>query len=119
MTPDKIVVLIFSLGAISFIYWFFLGKKPKKSGLTTEVEIAVSGGFTPQEIIIPSGKSIKLVFLRDDPNTCLEEVFIPDLKIKKELPLNTKVSIETTFPHPGEYPFHCSMNMFFGKIIAV
>lgn len=119
MTPDKVFVLIFSLGLIVFVYWYFLGKKTKKGKLVTEVEITVSGGYSPQEVFVPSGKPITLTFLRTDSNSCLEEVIIPDLKIKKELPLNTKVLIEAILPHPGEYIFHCGMNMFTGKIIAI
>ncbi len=29
MTPDKLIVIILGAVLVAFIYWFFLGKKPK------------------------------------------------------------------------------------------
>ncbi len=83
------------------------------------VEILVDGGYKPDRISIPYGKTTKLVFERRDSNSCLEEVILADFKIKKSLPLNEKVAIEITPDKKGTFDFSCAMGMFHGKIIVI
>lgn len=118
MTLDKIFVVVASLGGIVFTYWFFLMKKDKVVSVTDSVDIIVEGGYSPNTISIPQGKTTKISFLRHDPSSCLEEVVLGDFKIRKFLPLNKKVTIEITPQKAGEYNFTCGMNMFHGKIIV-
>ena len=118
MSLDKIFVLVGSTGLIGIIYWFFLGQKEKNAAATTDAQITVSGGYTPSTITVPVSKQIKLTFTRTDTNSCLEELIIPDLKIKKDLPLNSPVTVTITITSPGKYPFHCGMNMYHGQIVA-
>src|SRR3989344_3480767 len=101
MSPDKILVLVGSIGLIGLIYWFFLGKKDEEGVETvTEAGIKVAGGYSPALVKVPVGKQIRLTFLRTDPTDCLEEVVFPDLKIKKTLPLNEKVEISFKVTKP-------------------
>lgn len=120
MTLDKILVIVFSvLGAI-FTYWFFLMKKDEEAVAATgsSMDIIVKGGYSPEAVSIPKGKTTTLNFIRKDPSPCLEEVVIPDFKIRKYLPLNKKVSISITPQEEGKYEISCGMNMFHGKIIV-
>jgi len=118
MSIDKILITIFGLLGILFTYWFFLGKKEETVEVKDKIEITVEGGYKPDTIKIPKGKSITLSFFRKDPNPCLEEIIIPDFKIKKFLPLNQKISITFTPEKKGTYTISCAMNMFHGKIIV-
>ena len=118
MSIDKILVALFSLGGIAFTYWFFLMKKEEVVSVTDSVDIIVEGGYTPNTISIPQGKTTKISFTRKDPSSCLEEVVLGDFKIRKELPLNQKVSVEITPEKTGEFKFTCGMNMFHGKIVV-
>lgn len=118
MTIDKILVGFFGLIGIAFTYWFFLRKKEKEVQTHGEVDIKVSGGYSPEVITIPLGKMTKINFIRTDPTDCLSEVVLPDFRIKKELPLNQKVSVGITPEKPGEFGYACSMNMYHGKIIV-
>jgi plastocyanin domain-containing protein len=120
MDLDKILVTLFSLGGIGFTYWFFLMKKEEVVAVTSDsVDITVSGGYQPEVISIPKGKTTKINFLRRDPSSCLEEVVLSDFKIRKYLPLNQKVSVEITPQKVGEYQFACGMNMFHGKVKVI
>lgn len=83
-----------------------------------EVEITVSGGYQPAVISVPVGKTTRISFLRTDPTDCLSELILPDFRIKKELPLNRKVSVEITPKERGEFGYTCGMNMYRGKIIV-
>ena len=118
MTLDKILVAIASIAGIIFTYWFFLMKKEEVVAVSDSVDIIVEGGYTPNTISIPQGKTTKISFTRKDPSSCLEEVVLGDFKIRKYLPLNQKVTIEVTPKEKGEYGFACGMNMFHGKIIV-
>lgn len=118
MSLDKIIIVIFGLIGIVFTYWFFLMKKETEVKAMDEIDIKVEGGYLPEVISISKGKKTKINFLRTDPTDCLSEVILADFKIKKELPLNQKVSIEITPQKIGEYKFSCGMNMYHGKIIV-
>lgn len=117
MTLDKLIVSIFSVIGIAFTYWFFLMKNEKETNVENSVDIIVEGGYSPQNIVISKEKLTKINFFRKDPTSCLEEVIIPDFHIKKYLPLNKKVTIELKPQESGEFTYHCSMNMYHGKII--
>ncbi len=115
---DKIFVTVFGLAGIVFTYWFFLMKKDEEIKVSGSVDITVDGGYTPSVISVPQGRITKINFFRKDPSSCLEEVILPDFKIKKFLPLNEKVTVEINPQQSGEFPFTCGMNMFHGKIIV-
>lgn len=118
MNIDKVLVIIFGLTGIVFTFWFFLMKKEKEVSVENEVDIKVSGGYSPEVISIPKGKLTKINFLRTDPTDCLSEVVLGDFKIRKTLPLNQKVTVEITPQKVGEYIYSCSMNMYHGKIVV-
>ena len=86
--------------------------------MSANIKITVSGGYSPSSITIPVGKTVKLTLIRTDPTDCLEEFTIPDLKIKKTLPLNIPVTVTFAVTSAGRYEFHCGMNMYHGQIIA-
>lgn len=119
MSFDKIAIAFTGIIVIIFIYWFFLAKKEKKTNIAAkEVDILVSGGYQPESIVISTGQTFKLNFLRKDDNSCLEEVVLADFKVKKYLPLNQKVTVEIKPTKPGEFVYSCGMGMFHGKIIV-
>ncbi len=118
MVLDKIIVTVVGFIGIGFTYWFFLMKKEKEIEVADSVDIIVEGGYSPNVISIPKGKTTKLNFIRKDPNTCLEEVVLGDFKVRKYLPLNQKITIELTPQQSGEFGYSCAMNMFHGKIIV-
>ncbi|MCL4366494.1 cupredoxin domain-containing protein [Patescibacteria group bacterium] len=118
METSKLVVIISGLLGIIFTYWFFLGKKEKEIQVIGKVDISVSGGYSPEVISIPKGQTTTINFLRTDPSDCLSEVVLSDFKIRKELPLNKKVSIKLTPQKEGEFKFTCGMNMYHGKIVV-
>lgn len=118
MPLDKIFVTLFGLAGIAFTYWFFLMKKDEVVAAAESIDITVDGGYTPQVISVPKGQLTTINFLRRDPSSCLEEVVLPEFKVRKYLPLNQKVSLVINPQKSGEFPFACGMNMFHGKIIV-
>lgn len=115
---DKIIVTVGGGALIAFIYWFFFGKREGVVKVEGKVQILVSGGYKPENIEIKKGKETKLVFERTDPSSCLEEVVIPDFKIRRYLPSGKKTEIKITPEREGVFEIHCGMNMFHGKIVV-
>lgn len=120
MYIDKIIVALFSVAGIAFTYWFFLMKKDDKAVVVTSntVDITVEGGYSPNVISIAKDKTTIINFFRKDPSSCLEEIVLPDFKIRKFLPLNKTTSVSITPKKSGTYEISCGMNMFHGKIIV-
>lgn len=120
MIIDKFIVALFSILGIAGTYWFFLMKKEEKAVTATasEIDIKVNGGYSPSVISVPKNRETTLNFTRTDPSSCLEEVILPDFKIRKFLPLNKKTAISITPKKTGTFEIVCGMNMFHGKIIV-
>lgn len=116
---DKFIVTTLGLGLIAGIYWFFFGKKEEAMESKTSWDILVEGGYKPSTVTLPAGKKTTLTFTRKDANSCLEEIVLPDFKIKKFLPLNEPISITLSPTKSGTYTMHCGMNMFHGRIIVI
>lgn len=115
---DKILVTLFGIIGVAFTYWFFLMKKEKEVAVSGSVTITVEGGYSPDVISIPRGKTTKINFIRKDPSSCLEEVVLGDFNVRKHLPLNQTVMVELTPQKSGEFVYACGMNMYHGKIIV-
>jgi plastocyanin domain-containing protein len=85
----------------------------------TEVSIKVDAvGYHPEEARAPAGKPARLIVTRTTDEGCGQELVIPSLKIKRELPLNQPVSIDITMPASGKLAFTCGMDMMKGSIVA-
>lgn len=120
MTIDKIIVMFASIGGIIFTHWFFLMKKEDEVVAAKEnsIDIIVDGGYSPNAISVPKNTLTTVNFIRKDPSSCLEEIVIPEFKIKKYLALNKKTSIKINPTKTGTFEISCGMNMYHGKIIV-
>jgi len=123
MDTSEILVLALGTAAIAFIAWYFLGKREAVKAKATdsgvqEVDITVKGGYTPDRIVVESGRPVRLNFYRDETSGCSEQVVFGDFGIVRDLPAYKTTSVELTPEKPGEYGFACGMNMLHGKLIA-
>ena len=93
---------------------------PTKSADATRFDIKVTDkGFEPDDVSVPAGKPVTIVFERKTDQTCVKEVVLTmddGKKIEKDLPLNTPVEIATTFPKAGKLGYACGMDMMKGTI---
>ena len=123
MDTAEIAVAVGAVLLIGFILWFFFGPRTAataKVGATgvQEVDIVVQGGYTPDRIEVVQGRPVRLNFLRKESTSCTEQVILGDFGIAKELPQDRTVPVEFTPEKPGEFVFHCGMNMVRGKIVV-
>jgi len=121
---DKILSLVTSLLASSFIVWWFFGKRKdeaevaEQSGDIQHISITVDGGYLPRVVQLKAGVPAKLVFTRRDPSACLEEVLMPDFSVSQHLPVGKQTTIEITPDKPGQYKYTCGMQMFSGQVVV-
>jgi plastocyanin domain-containing protein len=76
-------------------------------------------GFEPDDLVVPAGKPVTLVFERKTDETCAKQIVLDPgdgHKIQKDLPLHTPVEIATTFAKPGKLSYACGMDMMKGTI---
>ena len=123
MDTAQIIVTLAGVALIAFILWFFFGPREAvaarhSAGGAQEVEVEVRSSYVPDRIEAEAGRPIRIRFRRDDPNPCTAQVVFPDFGIVKDLPLGREVAVEVSRPKPGEYEFHCGMNMVRGKLIV-
>jgi plastocyanin domain-containing protein len=76
------------------------------------IEIVVNDeGFSPSTVDVKKGETVVLRFNRTTKSECLKAIAIPDLDIKKDLPMNTPVEVAITPQKEGKMVLQCWMAM--------
>jgi hypothetical protein len=88
---------------------------PALEGRRVDVTAGMDG-YVPSTIEAKAGESLVLRFTRTAKSECLAQVVFPELKITKDLPLNTPVEIAVKADKPGSIPFQCGMAMVHGSV---
>lgn len=92
----------------------------KPAAGATEVKIEVGdAGYTPDAVKAKAGVPLALTFTRTSESICGETVVFPKQDIRKDLPLNTAVTVNITPKADETIAFTCGMGMFKGSIVAV
>lgn len=112
------VINLIGVLIIGLIVWWFWLYKPKEATLGDgRLVVAVeNGSYSPAHLRLASDTPTTLTFLRKDASPCAEIVMIPELDINETLPLNKTISINLPALEPGEYAFHCQMQMYRGVL---
>ena len=124
MTASMWLVLILGLAAIGWVNWYFFVAPRRRaaeatlSGRMQEALIVVKGGYEPATIRVAAGAPVRLVFDRQETNSCSEEVVFPDWNVRRFLPPFERTTVELPAPARGEHPFMCGMSMLHGRLIA-
>ena len=121
MTPLDWAILAAAVGLVALTNWYFLG--PKKAavaaaaGGVVDLTVRVEGGYSPSEIQVPAGSTVRMTFDRREDNPCSDELVIADFGIRRDLPAFTKTVVEFTAT-PGRHEFKCGMGMLHGAVTA-
>lgn len=115
-----LLINIAGLILIALIAWWFWFYQPARAqALSNEQPIVVeNGSYSPTRVKIPRDTAHTLNVARKDPSPCAEMLLIPELDISVELPLNRTIKVELPAMAPGEYAFHCQMQMYKGTLVV-
>ncbi|WP_111978743.1 cupredoxin domain-containing protein [Algibacillus agarilyticus] len=115
------IVNILGVALIALIVWWFWLYKPVRTVVDkSEIIIEVNGGvYSPASIQVPANQPFSLKFLREDQSPCSETLLIPSLDVSEQLKLGEITQINFTNLTPGEYVFHCQMQMYRGVLLVV
>jgi len=92
--------------------------KPTLSNHKNSVIIVEDGVYKPSHIQLKAWQAQSIQFLRKDQSPCAAMLLIPQLEINEELPLNKIITIQLPAVDPGEYQFHCQMQMYKGSLLV-
>ena len=123
MSLAQYVVTAAGVAAIVWVLWYFLlASGPATTaalvGGVQEVRVTVKGGYTPDTIVVRAGQPVRLQFYRDETADCSERVVFDDFGVDAALPAFQTTAIEFTPAEPGEFRFHCGMNMLRGLLVV-
>jgi plastocyanin domain-containing protein len=90
-------------------------QKQKVQNITVSL---TSAGYQPASFRLKKDIPARITFIRKTEDECGKEVVFPAYQIRRELPLNTPVTIRFTPRKAGTFSFVCGMNMLRGKIIV-
>ncbi len=80
------------------------------------VRILVDGGYKPNTVTVSAGEPVHLVFHRHDASACSDEVVFPSQDVRATLARHEDVLVVLPPSEPGDYEFHCGMNMLRGRL---
>lgn len=78
------------------------------------IEVAAKGGYSPYETTAKALLPTILRFVTDDTFDCSSSVIIPDLRIRKRLPLSGETDIQLpAIPENTTVTVYCGMGMYY------
>ena len=89
------------------------GARPTDPPESLTVRITATG-FEPNNVQVKPGVPLRLTFVRTTDDTCAKDVVLVDYGIRRELPLNTPVTVE--FTPRKSFVFQCGMKMLSGTL---
>ena len=113
-----LLINIAGLLLIALIVWWFWLYRPGdvEAGTGDTVILVDNGVYQPAHIRLSPNAPTTLYFQRKDPSPCSETVQFPALDISETLPLNKTKAVQLPALQPGEYAFHCQMQMYRGQL---
>lgn len=83
------------------------------------VDITVRGGYWPAAIRARAGVPLRIIFHRDDQDTCTERVVFSAPRLERRLSPDGPTTIDLPAQPAGEIRFTCGMGRYRGRIDLV
>jgi Cu+-exporting ATPase len=116
----EVLVTAGGVATIAGLLWFFFGQRSVgqselREGVQ-EVEVTVSGGYSPNLIEVQEGVPLRITFDRREAGECTSRVLFPEFGVNAALPAYARTTVELLPDRSGEFDFACGMNMVHGTL---
>ncbi len=119
-----IIVILVGLAVVGLVAWFLIFWEEEAtlvpvidSGIQ-EMLVTVKGGYSPDVIVVQSGRPVRLNFYRIENSACSKQVIFPHFQKQATLTPYEMIPVEFTPDKPGKYGFQCAMGMLHGRLIV-
>lgn len=92
--------------------------EPAAGGRAEHAITVDATGYHPATVRAPAGKPVRLTFTRTSDDGCGQQLVFPAQNLRRDLPLDQKVSVDLTMPASGNVAFTCGMDMMKGSVVA-
>lgn len=83
------------------------------------VDVTVNHGYRPASIVARAGLPLRIVFRREDDDTCSERVVFSSPHLDRRLAATGETVIDLPAQGPGEVRFTCGMGRYRGQILVI
>jgi plastocyanin domain-containing protein len=90
---------------------------PAKSPRSIELTLT-DAGLAPAEVKVAQGEPVHLGITRKTDRTCMNEVVIAEVGVRRPLPLDRTVYVDFTPSKSGTFRILCGMGMEFGRLVV-
>ncbi len=123
---EEFLVIALGVAAIGWVNWYFFLAEGRKAAAVAKVGatglqqavIRVEGGYSPSKVRLVAGRPARLVFVRREDASGSEEVVIPDLGIRRFLPVGQRTNVDLPASRPGTYEFTCGLGLLRGRLVV-
>jgi len=113
----KLFTLIFAIVVVVTTGVGALAQQVAPKVQRVRVELT-NAGYRPASFQLKKGIPARVTFIRKTEEDCGKEVVIPAFGIRRDLPLNTPVTVRFVPKTSGTFGYACGMDMFRGKLIV-
>ena len=85
---------------------------------TVSVRALPSGVYDKPTVTVKAGQPVRFDFTAEPGSGCGAQLIIDKVGVNLVSRNGQTVSATFTPPSPGQYPYHCGMNMFRGVLVA-
>jgi len=86
---------------------------------TAEVPLVIQDvRYFPDTVIVPAGRTVRLVVDRREDHTCSDRLVIPEMGVDVALAPNATTAVALPPSQPGTYRMTCGMGMMAGEIVV-
>jgi hypothetical protein len=89
------------------------------AGQLQVVEVAIRGAYRPDAIVARAGVPLRILFRRDDEDSCSERVVFSAPRIDRRLAPNRVTAVDLPAQPAGEIRFTCGMGRYRGRIALI
>ncbi|MCL4371384.1 MAG: cupredoxin domain-containing protein [Chloroflexi bacterium] len=118
-----LIVLALFVACIGGVMWLFLRRQPGRRASigpdgVQEAVILVKGHYQPSTVVVRRGMPVRLLFDRQESESCSERVICSWLSQERWLPPFAITAVGFIPTKAGDFLFTCALGMYQGRLVV-